>query len=104
MAQRLRVQFVVAASEVGGRCNDQLTDLVRQLARHKASTFAPVLRDSIRTILARRFWGIISVATQRAVAQCVAPEVGVEAAAVFPLPDLEILFTGIEAPDVSRLV
>ena len=97
------VQFVVAASEVGGRCNDQLIDLVRQLARHKASTFAPPLRASMRTILARRFWGILSVATQRAVAQCVDPELGAPVAAVFPLPDLETLVSGAEAPDVSRL-
>ena len=101
-AQALRVQFVVAASEVGGRCNDQMIDLVRQLARHKASTFAPPLRASMRTILARRYWGIISVATQRAVAQCVSPELGAPTAAVFPLPDLETLCSCHETPDVSR--
>ena len=33
VAQGARLQFVVAASEVGGRCNEQLITLVRQLAR-----------------------------------------------------------------------
>ena len=103
LAQGLRVQFVVAAGEVGGRCNDQLIGLVRQLARHKASTFARPLRASMHTILARRFWGILSVATQRAVAQCVATEFDPTTNAVFPLPDFEVLMSCNEAPDVSRL-
>ena len=103
LAQGLRIQFVVAATEVGGRCNDQLIDLVRQLARHKASTFARPLRASMHTILARRFWGILSVATQRAVAQCVATEFDPTTNAVFPLPDFEALMSCNEAPDVSRL-
>ena len=94
---------MVAASEVGGRCNDELIDLVRQLARHKASTFAPPLRSSMRTILARRYWGILSVATQRAVAQCASTQFAGDVTAVFPLPDLEVLLACSEAPDVSRL-
>ena len=101
--QGLRLKFIVAAAEVGGRCNDELVDLVRRLAQHKASLFAPALRQSMRSILSRRYWGILSVATQRAVAQCVAPELDPNAAAVFPLPDLEVLLAGSEAPDVSRL-
>ena len=83
--------------------NVQLIDLVRQLARHKALTFARPLRQSMRTILNRRYWSILSVATQRAVAQCVSPLLTVAPSAVFPLPDPETLFSSTEAPDVSRL-
>ena len=57
----------------------------------------------MHTILARRFWGILSVATQRAVAQCVATEFDPTTNAVFPLPDFEALMSCNEAPDVSRL-
>ena len=57
----------------------------------------------MHTIHARRFWGIISVATQRAVAQCVSEELGSQGAAVSPLPDLETLLLWSEAPDVSRV-
>ena len=57
----------------------------------------------MHTILARRLWGIISVATQRAVAQCVSEEFYSDAAAVFPLSDLETLLSWSEAPYVSRL-
>ena len=95
----------MAAAEVGGRYNDEVVELVRALVSHKAMTFAPALRQSMRVILARRYWGILSVATQRAVAQCVADPFAAapEVAAVFHQPDLETLLTTYEAPDVSRL-
>ena len=103
VAQGARWKFIVAAAEVGGRSNDELIGLVRELARHKASLFGRPLRATMRTILARRFWGILSVATQRAVAQCVSDEFDATTAAVFPLPDMETLCSGCAAPDVSRL-
>ena len=76
---------------------------MRQLARHKAASVAPLLRPSMHTILARRYWGILSVATQRAVAQCVSIQFEPLASATFPLPDLEVLLSCSEAPDVSHL-
>ena len=104
LTQELRIKFIVAAAEVGGRYNDEVVDLVRQLVAHRASRFAPALRQSMRVILARRYWGILSVATQRAVAQCVANPFATPAvAAAFPVPDLETLLTSYEAPEVSRL-
>ena len=102
-AQAQRLHLIVEASEVGGRCNDELIDLVRQLTRCKASSYAPLLRPSMRTILARRYWGILSVATQRAVAQCVSNHFEPLASAAFPLPDLEVILACPEAPDVSCL-
>ena len=103
LSQGLRVHFVVAAAEVGGRACEALIDLVRQAARHKATQFAPKLRGSMRTVLTRRFWSILSVATQRAVAQCASEQFDINRAAQFPVPDLESLLSHPEAPDVSRL-
>ena len=103
LSQGLRVHFVVAAAEVGGRACEALIDLVRQAARHKATQFAPKLRGSMQTVLTRRFWGILSVATQRAVAQCASEHFDINRAAQFPVPDLESLLSHPEAPDVSRL-
>ena len=102
-SQGSRLKFLVAAAEVGGRYNDEVVDLVRQLVAHRASLFAPCLRQSMRVILARRYWGILSVATQRAVAFCVASPLTTHTAAVFPLPDFETLVTSTEAPEVSRM-
>ena len=102
-SQGSRLKFLVAAAEVGGRYNDEVVDLVRQLVAHRASLFAPCLRQSMRVILARRYWGILSVATQRAVALCVASPLTTHTAAVFPLPDFETLVTSTEAPEVSRM-
>ena len=95
-AQGLRMHFIVAATEVGGRCNAELVDLVRQVVAYKASQFAPSLQPSMRAILARRYWGILSVATQRAVAQCAAPVLQAQAAA-FPIPTLETLMMTSDA-------
>ena len=88
---------------MGGRYNDEVVDLVRQLVAHRASLFAPCLRQSMRVILARRYWGILSVVTQRAVALCVASPLTTHTAAVFPLPDFETLVTSTEAPEMSRM-
>ena len=99
----LRVKFIVAAAEVGGRYNEEVVSLVRQLVAFRASQFAPLLRRSMRVILARRYWGILSVATQRAVAQCVDNPCVASSASSFPIPDLEVLLTAYEAPEGSRM-
>ena len=102
-SEGLRLQFLVAAAEVGGRYNDEVVDLVRQLVAHSASLFAPCRRQPMRVILARRYWGILSVATLRAVAMCAASPLATHSAAVFPLPDFENLVTSTETPEVSRM-
>ena len=103
LALGLRLKFIVAAAEVGGRYNDEVVSLVRELVAAKASLFAPMLRRSMRVILSRRYWGILSVATQRAVAQCVANPFVASSPSSFPLPDLEVLLTSCEAPEISRV-
>ena len=68
------IKFVVAACEVGGRCNQECVDLVRALVLHRAVSAAPALRAYLRSSLARRYWGILSVAIQRAGADCLSDD------------------------------
>ena len=107
--QAHRIKFVVAACEIGGRCNQECVDLVRALVLHRSSSAAPALRASLRSSLARRYWGILSVAIQRAGADCLSDDPSPVEFASLPLPSLDTLLLGIDAPfgvdapDVSRL-
>ena len=53
--QAHRIKFVVAACEIGGRCNQECVDLVRALVLHRSSSVAPALCVSLRSSLARRY-------------------------------------------------
>ena len=101
-AARARVVFLTLASEVGGRFSAEAVDLVRQLARHRASEQPPPLRRSFHVILWRRWWGMLSIAVQRAVA-CNLQGSAWPLVRAFPLPDLEELLTCLESPIPSRL-
>ena len=68
--QAHQIKFVVGACEIGGRCNQESVDLVRALVLHRAATAAPASRASLRSCLARRYWGILFIATQRACVDC----------------------------------
>ena len=109
LGQAHRLKFVVAACEVGGRCSDECVDLVRALVMHRAMQAAPALRGSVRACLARRYWGIISVAIQRAVAVSLLDAPPLEEAHAYPPPTLDCLLAGgdapygADAPEVSRL-
>ena len=100
---------MVAACEIGGRCNQECVDLVRALVLHRSISAAPALRASLRSSLARRYWGILSVAIQRAGADCLSDDPAPVEFASLPLPSLDTLLLGIDAPfgvdapDVSRL-
>ena len=97
-----RIAFRVLACEVGGRFSPECGDLVSRLVEHKASQQPAPLRGSFRVILHRRWWGLLSVAVQRAVAYNLAgadwPGSGLK-----ELPGLEELLTYVEAPLPSRL-
>ena len=97
-----RIVFLTLACEVGGRFSSECGDLVKRLVEHKASQQPEPLRGSFRVILHRRWWGLLSVAVQRAVAGNLAgadwPCLG-----AFELPGLEELLTHVDAPMPSRL-
>ena len=100
---------MVAACEVGGRCNPESVDLVRALVLHRAATAAPASRASLRSCLARRYWGILSIATQRACVDCLSDDPLPLEFSSLPLPSPDTLLArvdapfGVDAPDVSRL-
>ena len=86
-----------------------IVDLVRALVLHRATSVAPSLRASVRAGLARRYWGILSVAIQRAGAESLFDEPPTDDPVCIPLPSLETLLAGpaipdgVDAPEVSRL-
>ena len=61
-------RLVVLACEVGGRWNDESLDFVRRLARHRAAQAPPILRQSVASAFTRRWWCILGVAVQDALA------------------------------------
>ena len=107
--QAHQIKFVVGACEIGGRCNQESVDLVRALVLHRAASAAPALRASLRSSLARRYWGILSIAIQRACVDCLSDDPLPLEFSSLPLPSPETLLAGVDAPfgvdapDVSRL-
>ena len=61
-------QLVVLGSEVGGRWNTEAQRFLRDLLRVRAQRAPPALRPAARAGWTRRWWGLLSVAVQQAVA------------------------------------
>ena len=61
-------QLVVLGSEVGGRWNTEAQRFLRDLLRVRAQRAPPALRPAARAGWTRRWWGMLSVAVQQAVA------------------------------------
>ena len=66
--ENARHKFLVLGTEVGGRFSEESVDLVRQLIDNKARHLSADDSKLFKLIYYRRWWGILSVATQRAVA------------------------------------
>ena len=64
-------QLVVLGSEVGGRWNTEAQRFLRDLLRVRAQRAPPALRPAARAGWTRRWWGMLSVAVQQAVATTV---------------------------------
>ncbi len=73
-AARDRVEFVVAACELGGRWNEAARSLVHDLCAARASLEPPCFRVATHAALATRWWGFLSCAVQRAYASSVEPK------------------------------
>ena len=63
-----RHEFLVLGNEVGGRFSKECVDLVKQLAILKTQSAPAGGSKVLKLIYFRRWWGILSVAVQRAVA------------------------------------
>ena len=61
-------RLVVLGCEVGGRWNDEALGFVRRLARLRAAQAPPILRQSMAAAYSRRWWCLLGVAVQDALA------------------------------------
>ena len=61
-------RLLVLGSEVGGRWSDDAQYLVAVLARHKAQSAPRMLQGAARVAWAARWWGLLGVAAQSALA------------------------------------
>jgi hypothetical protein len=89
-----QAELVVLAAEVGGRWNDTALEFVRALAKHKVQAVPRVLRRSAELAWTDRWWTILGVAIQDALAASVlAPpthSLVIDGAAT-PVPELDQL-------------
>jgi len=100
-------RLVVLACEVGGRWNDESLDFVRRLARHRAAQAPPLLRQAVAQAYTRRWWCLLGVAVQDALAATVlglpvGPLPGGAALAAPPF-DADVLADLADAGPPSRL-
>ena len=65
-------ELVVLGTEVGGRWNQDALRLVRRLARFRARAAPQLLRRSAAVAWSNRWWGILSIAVQDALAATIA--------------------------------
>ena len=98
-----RHKFLILASEMGGRFSEECTDLVRKLLNHKCTAVGGGDTTLLRLVYSRRWWGILSVAVQRAIALNLlggnwAPVLGI----VQPSEE-ELLCTAVCPPCESRM-
>ena len=98
-----RCKFLVLAGEVGGRWSATTCRLIRDLASAKSQEAAPRLRKSAAFAWENRWWSMISVATQNALAATLVDDAPhMLHAWEGTAPPLGILLHG-EAPAESRL-
>ena len=96
-------KFLVLAGEVGGRWSATTCRLLRDLAAAKSQNAAPRLRKSAAFAWETRWWSMISVATQNALAATLVDDAPhMLHAWEGTAPPLGILLHG-EAPAESRL-
>ena len=68
LANSNMARLVVLACEIGGRWNGEALRFVRQLADQRAAAAPVLLRGSARQAWANRWWGLLSIAVQDALA------------------------------------
>ena len=90
-------ELLVLAVEVGGRWNNTAGDLVRRLAEHKAANENPVLRRATQRAWEDRWWSLLGVAAQGALAASLLAQTGhnlvLDAPAAWA-PELNVLLDG----------
>ena len=76
--QRPGTSLAVLGCEVFGRWNSDAVSLLDELAALKANDAPPLLRRSARLAWSNRWWGLVGVATHRAIAESLLCEGGAD--------------------------
>ncbi len=87
-------ELLVLAVKVGGRWNAAACDLVQQLAEHKFANESPVLRKATQKAWEDRWWSLLGMAIQGALAASLLARIGkgfVLDAPVAWAPDVDVL-------------
>ena len=74
MVASSRCRLVVLACEIGGRWSATCVALIRALAAHRAEAAPPLLRSAARSAWASRWWALLGVAQQSALAASLAED------------------------------
>ena len=98
-----RHKFLVLGSEVGGRFSVECIDLVRQMVRVKCGHLEGQERKVVRMLYHRRWWSILSLATQRTVAMNLLGGAWSPSFKVAAADEEELLCAPVVPPESSRL-
>ena len=98
-----RHKFLVLGTEVGGRFSVECVELVHKLIEFKARHLSDEESQLFKAIYSRRWWGILSVATQRAVAMNLLGGNWAPTIALYTPSSEELLCATIATPNESRM-
>ena len=70
--------MLVLGCEVFGRWNDDATGIIRELAALKAREAPPLLRQCARYAWSNRWWSLVGVGVQRAIAEALLRHAGAD--------------------------
>jgi len=90
-----RAALLCLASSVGGRWNGASRSLIRQLVEHHAREQPSVLRRSVELALTRRWWAVLSIARDEALAASLDP---CDLVAERGLPPLDVIDVWLRDP------
>ena len=103
VAESTRHKFLVLASEVGGRFSEECLELVNKLLHAKCGHTQSQKRQLLKLIYHRRWWAILSMAVQRAVAlDLLGGDWGPTCEFVLPCEE-ELLSTVVVPPESTRM-
>jgi len=95
--------FLLSSTEIGRFVSEECVDLVRKLVDFKARGVSVDDSQLFKLIYWRRWWGILSMATQRAVAMNLLGGDWAPTIAFHTPSNEELLCTTIPAPSESRM-
>ena len=102
-SETARHKFLVLGSEVGGRFSEECVDLVKKLVVLKTRSAPLESSKVLKLIYFRRWWGILSVAVQRAVAMNLLGGDWAPAMSLWPPTEEELLCATVVPPAETRM-